>query len=142
MKVGMIRQAKDEARSHQMSLVKGRDTKPELAVRRLIWSMGYRYRLHVRNLPGKPDIVLPRFRKAIFVHGCFWHRHARCSRTRVPKTNVEFWVAKFDANVGRDRSTRASLSRAGWSSLVIWECVSENPATVRRLLTRFLEAAA
>ena len=125
-----------------MGLVKDRDTVPELTVRRLVWSMGYRYRLHPRGVPGKPDIVLPRLRRVVFVHGCFWHRHPGCPRTRIPKSRVGFWVRKFEENVTRDRSARAKLARAGWRSLVVWECVSENPELLRKLLADFLGGAA
>jgi DNA mismatch endonuclease (patch repair protein) len=124
-----------------MALVKSKDTLPELSVRRAVWRLGFRYRLHSSSLPGHPDIVLARARKVIFVHGCFWHRHAGCSRTRVPKTRVAFWLHKFHQNAARDRRARARLSRLGWRSLVIWECVSEKPILLERRLARFLERA-
>jgi DNA mismatch endonuclease (patch repair protein) len=129
-------------RSHQMALVKGRDTSPERAVRRALSRLGYRYRLHSPRVPGKPDIVLARLRKVIFVHGCFWHRHHGCARTRVPKTRVSFWERKFEENVVRDRSVRAKLARAGWRSLVVWECVSEKPVLLERRLLAFLGRSA
>lgn len=130
-----------EERSRQMGLVKCKDTVPELVVRRAVWSLGFRYRLHPPGVPGRPDLVLPRLRKVIFVHGCFWHRHRGCARTRIPKTRVTFWVRKFDGNVARDRSIRTRLARAGWRSLVVWECVSEDPQTLRGLLLDFLGEA-
>lgn len=125
-------------RSRQMALVKGRNTGPELAVRRALSHLGYRFRLHSPRVPGRPDIVLPGLRKVILVHGCFWHRHPGCSRTRVPKSRVAFWTRKFQENVARDRSVRGRLARAGWSSLVIWECMSERPALLERRLLAFL----
>lgn len=126
-------------RSQQMALVRGRHTGPELAVRRALSRLGYRYRLHARGVPGRPDIVLPQLRSVILVHGCFWHRHRGCSRTRVPKTRVAFWTSKFAENVTRDRSVRARLARAGWRSLVIWECLSERAQILEARLVAFLE---
>lgn len=109
-------------RSRVMRAVKSGDTAPELVVRRLIHSLGYRFRLHRRDLPGRPDIVLPRLGKAIFVHGCFWHRHACEAGQSTPATRVDYWQAKFDRNVTRDRRTLRQLRQAGWSVLVVWEC--------------------
>lgn len=129
-------------RSRQMALVKGRDTIPERAVRRAVSRLGYRFRLHSSRVPGKPDIVLAGLRKVILVHGCFWHRHRGCARTRVPKTRVSFWERKFEENVARDRSVRAKLARAGWRSLVVWECVSEQPVLLERRLLAFLRRSA
>ncbi len=128
-------------RSARMALVKGKNTRPELVVRRAVWRLGFRYRLHAANVLGKPDIVLPRLRSVIFVHGCFWHRHPGCSRTRVPRTRVSFWTSKFAGNVARDRRVRSRLSRGGWRSLVIWECVSEHRSLLERRLRRFLGGA-
>jgi len=125
-------------RSRQMGLVKSKDTWPEIVVRRAVWALGYRYRLHSCDVPGHPDIVLKSLRKAIFVHGCFWHRHRGCPRTRTPKSRTRFWKKKFEENVVRDRSVRARLSRAGWKVLVIWECMSEKPAMLEASLRSFL----
>lgn len=125
-------------RSARMGLVRHRDTKPELAIRRLVHGMGYRYRLHARRLPGRPDLVFASRRKVIFVHGCFWHRHAGCSLARLPKTRTEFWVPKLEANRVRDIRTRAKLSALGWRSLVIWECEIRDLARVRLRAQRFL----
>jgi DNA mismatch endonuclease (patch repair protein) len=125
-------------RSRQMALVKSKDTGPELAVRRLVWRLGYRYRLHCGDVPGRPDIVFKALRKAVFVHGCFWHRHKGCSRTRTPKSRVLFWRGKFEENMTRDRSTRARLSRAGWKVLVIWECMTQEPGVLEARLRSFL----
>lgn len=105
-----------------MSRIKSRDTKPEMVVRSLVHQMGFRFRLHRKDLPGKPDLVLPRHRKIIFVHGCFWHLH-RCRYGKVvPRTNAEFWQKKRQGNVDRDRRQRASLKKQGWSILTVWEC--------------------
>jgi len=123
-----------------MGLVKCKDTGPEMIVRRMLWGFGYRYRLHPNDVPGRPDIVFRSLRKAIFVHGCFWHRHAGCPRTRTPKTRVSFWKKKFEGNVFRDRSARARLARMGWSVLVIWECITDKPTLLQAKLRTFLGA--
>lgn len=105
-----------------MSRIKCRDTKPEMVARSMLHRMGYRFRLHVKTLPGKPDIVLPKYKTVIFVHGCFWHRHKGCKYAYTPKSRVEFWRAKFEANVANDHRVRAALRRAGWRTLTVWEC--------------------
>jgi DNA mismatch endonuclease (patch repair protein) len=125
-------------RSALMARVRGRDTRPELAVRRAAHAMGFRYRLHRRELPGSPDLVFKRLRTVIFVHGCFWHRHPGCSRTTTPKTRREFWQAKFAANVERDRLAVGALEAAGWRVVVIWEC----QALAEQLLRASLEQLA
>lgn len=111
-----------ETRSRVMSHVKGRHTQCELRVRRLLHSMGFRFRLHRADLPGKPDIVLPKYRKVVFVHGCFWHGHAGCPRAKRPSTNREFWDRKLDGNIARDAKAINDLKLAGWGALVIWQC--------------------
>lgn len=114
-------------RSFNMSRIRSKDTKPEIIVRSLVHQLGGRFRLHVRNLPGKPDLVLPARRKLIFVHGCFWHCH-RCRYGRVkPATNAEFWNAKRQSNVERDRRNRKLLKADGWQILVVWECWTKTP---------------
>ena len=114
-------------RSFNMSRIRGKDTKPELTVRSLVHQMGFRFRLHRRDLPGTPDLVLPRHDKVIFVHGCYWHMH-RCRYGRVvPKTNTEFWQTKRTGNVARDRKNARRLRNAGWKILVIWECWTREP---------------
>lgn len=112
------------ARSAQMALVRGKDTRPEIVVRCLIHALGYRFRLHRKNLPGRPDIVLPRHRKAVEVRGCFWHQHPdpSCWRSRLPKTRQEFWIPKLDGNVARDLANETALRQLGWQLLVVWEC--------------------
>lgn len=110
-----------EKRSWTMSRIKGKDTKPELLVRKFLYSNGYRYRVNVSTLPGKPDIVLKKYRTAIFIHGCFWHGH-ECLQGRVPKSHQEFWTAKFQRNHERDIRVRQELKELGWNTLVVWEC--------------------
>lgn len=128
-----------EQRSFNMSRIRSKHTKPELIVRSLVHQMGFRFRLHRRDLPGKPDLVLPRHKKVIFVHGCFWHLH-RCRYGRVtPQTNAEFWQAKRAGNVARDRRHLQQLRALGWKTLVIWECWTRDPETkVRPRLEAFL----
>lgn len=105
-----------------MSAIRGRNTNPELIVRRFLHARGLRFRLHVRDLPGRPDIVIRRLRTAVFVHGCFWHRHAGCRFAVLPKTNAVFWQTKLEGNQVRDRRNVSRLRRAGWRVLIIWEC--------------------
>jgi len=117
-------------RSEIMSNIRAKGMKPEMAVRRIAHAMGYRYRLHRKDLPGKPDLVFPGRRKVIFVHGCFWHQHsdAACRITRRPKSNRDYWLPKLESNVARDAKHQAELAELGWKVLVIWECdvVAEN----------------
>lgn len=128
-------------RSRIMRAVKSQDTKPELAVRQMVHRLGYRYRLHRKDLPGKPDLVFPSRRKVIFVHGCFWHGH-NCKRgARVPKTNRKYWENKIKRNRDRDQSTYKSLLAEGWASLTIWECELKDLKSVQRMATEFLESA-
>ncbi|MDQ3386844.1 MAG: very short patch repair endonuclease [Actinomycetota bacterium] len=122
-----------------MSRVRSKDTKPEMRVRRLIHAMGYRYRLHYRNLPGSPDIVFPERSKVIFVHGCFWHRHENCRRNRTPKSSREFWSSKLERNRVRDLTNQSRLQEMGWSVLVVWECETEEAAGLPGLIMNFLE---
>ena len=110
-----------EKRSFNMSRIKGKDTAPEMVVRRWLWTNGYRYRLHRNDLAGKPDIVLPRYRAVIFVHGCFWHRHG-CQATTTPASRLSFWTNKFQENVNRDKRNIEDLLNGGWRVMVIWEC--------------------
>ncbi len=111
-----------EERSRSMSLIKSRDTQPEKTVRSLLHKMGFRFSLQRKDLPGKPDIVLPKYKTVIFVHGCFWHRHYNCKRASTPKSNIEFWQAKFEANKKRDRRARKANRDLGWNVIIIWEC--------------------
>jgi DNA mismatch endonuclease (patch repair protein) len=118
-----------------MRSIRGKDTKPELAVRRLAHRMGYRFRLHRRDLPGSPDLVFPGLLKVIFVHGCYWHRHPGCRFAYSPKSNVEFWNRKFALNVSRDATVLSQLRASGWDPIIIWECESaDDEKLVARLL--------
>ena len=128
----------DPDRSALMSRVKAKDTKPELRVRRSAHGLGYRYRLHRRDLPGSPDLVFPGRRKVLFVHGCFWHRHQGCRKTTMPKTRAKFWQRKFDDNVRRDERVIAALRDLGWDVLVVWECETSDGNLLRRTLIEFL----
>ena len=127
-------------RSARMALVRAKDTKPELLVRRLVHGMGYRYRLHRRDLPGTPDLVFPGRGKVIFIHGCFWHRHARCALARLPKSRGDFWLPKLTANAERDARNVRALRRLGWSVLTIWECQLGDTAKLANRIRRFLDA--
>lgn len=122
-----------------MSLVKAKDTKPELRVRHLIYSLGYRYRLHGVGLPGKPDIVFKGRKKAIFIHGCFWHRHEGCALARLPKSRRDFWVSKLEGNKKRDIESQKKLDAMGWRFLVVWECELQDEAKLISRLIDFLD---
>ena len=124
-------------RSEVMSRIKGRNTKPELIVRRIAHGLGFRFRLHREDLPGSPDIVFPRYRTVVLVHGCFWHRHHDCRYAYRPKSRIQFWTKKFEENVARDKRNEIALRDLGWRVLVIWECETKNRAAVRaQLLAR------
>ena len=125
-------------RSVRMSLVRNKDTKPELAARRLVYAMGYRYRLHGR-LPGRPDMVFASRRRVIFVHGCFWHRHRGCPNCRLPKSRLDFWQPKLEANRLRDRRNVTKLRRLGWRVLIVWECQLADANKLAKRITRFME---
>ncbi len=131
----------DRERSRIMRAVKDRDTAPEMMVRRLIFSMGYRYRLHRKDLPGKPDLVFPHRRKVIFVHGCFWHGHDCRRGARVPKNNREYWERKIARNRERDGQHTADLGRSGWAILIIWECQIRETSVCAEQIREFLEKA-
>lgn len=125
-----------ERRSWNMGRIRNKDTSPELRVRSILHREGYRFRLQNKNLPGKPDIVLPRFKTVVFVHGCFWHRHAGCSDATVPKTRTEFWVGKFETNIRRDSRAVQQLQDLGWRVIVVWECELKNSEVLKdRLLS-------
>ena len=111
-----------EERSKRMSLIPSKDTQPELALRKILHGLGLRYRLHSANLPGKPDLVFPRYKSVVFVHGCFWHRHVGCKIATIPKSNTSFWATKFEKNVARDACVAAMLEDLGWRVFVVWEC--------------------
>ncbi|MCA9114264.1 MAG: DNA mismatch endonuclease Vsr [Planctomycetaceae bacterium] len=121
-------------RSWNMSRIRSRDTKPELRVRSLVHRLGYRFRLQAKQLTGKPDLVLPRYRTAVFVHGCFWHRHPGCRFAYHPRSRVEFWQTKFARNVERDEEVRTALEAEGWRVVVIWECETATEDQLREVL--------
>lgn len=127
-----------EERSFNMSRIRSKDTNPELVVRRFLFSNGFRYRLHKKELPGKPDIVLGKYKVAIFIHGCFWHHHDHCKYAILPKSNTEYWIPKIEKNRLRDAANISSLKRLGWKILVIWECELK-PKTVERALDQLLK---
>jgi DNA mismatch endonuclease (patch repair protein) len=111
-----------ETRSYNMSRIKGKDTKPEMLVRRFLHSQGFRYRLHDKALPGKPDIVLPKYKTVIFIHGCFWHGHSNCKYYVVPKTRTDWWLNKIKLNINKDQDSAILLRKHGWKIIFIWEC--------------------
>ena len=122
-----------------MALIRNKGTKPEMVVRRLIHGLGYRYRLHQTDLPGRPDLVFRSRRKAIFVHGCFWHRHAKCKLARLPKSRLEFWKTKLESNKIRDARNLRALAGMNWSFLVIWECELADIQSVTKRAEDFLD---
>lgn len=123
-----------------MAKVRSKDTKPEMQVRRLLHSLGYRYRLHCKDLPGHPDIVFRGCGKVIFVNGCFWHRHAKCPLARLPKSRLDFWLPKLESNRKRDQRVKRALYRDGWKVMIIWECQVENTELLEKRIRRFLDA--
>jgi DNA mismatch endonuclease (patch repair protein) len=125
-------------RSQLMAKIRGKNTQPELIVRSMLHRAGYRFSLHRKDLPGKPDIVLRKYSTVIFVHGCFWHRHKSCKTASTPKTNVAFWQAKFDRNVSNDRKHARELRKLGWQVLTIWECQLKTPERVLQRIERQL----
>ncbi|SDC16112.1 very short patch repair endonuclease [Niabella drilacis] len=129
-----------EKRSEVMSKIRSKDTKPEIMLRKALFALGYRYRIHNNKLPGKPDIVLPKYKTAIFVHGCFWHYHADCREGRIPNTNSTFWKEKLLKNISRDQKHQETLAQLGWEVLVCWECEIEKDleAVIKGIVRAFL----
>lgn len=125
-------------RSRMMAGIRGKDTTPELKVRRAAHALGYRFRLHRRDLPGTPDLVFPGRKKVVLVHGCYWHRHEGCRYATVPKSNPEFWAAKFEKNCARDRKVLEGLARLGWDAMVIWECETRDETVLSGLIASHL----
>ena len=123
-----------------MGRVRSRNSRPELCVRKIVFALGYRYRLHARDLPGVPDLVFRSRKRVIFVHGCFWHRHANCALARMPKSRIDFWETKLEGNRKRDEKNRKALSREGWKVLTIWECQLKHTARLEGRLGRFFDA--
>jgi DNA mismatch endonuclease (patch repair protein) len=128
-----------QRRSWNMSRIRGKDTSPEKRVRSVLHKMGFRFRLHAKNLAGRPDIVLPKYKTVVFVHGCFWHRHKGCKDATMPKTRTEWWRTKLEGNAARDVRNRGALRRAGWRVLTVWECGTEEPDKLMRRLERLLK---
>lgn len=122
-----------------MSRVRGKDTTPELRVRKAAHAMGLRFRLHRRDLPGTPDLIFPKYKMAVFVHGCFWHRHPDCRKASTPKSRTEYWQAKFDANVTRDAQVTEKLEAMGWRARVLWECETRDQDALRSRLESILD---
>jgi DNA mismatch endonuclease, patch repair protein len=131
-------------RSRNMAAIRSKNMKPELVVRKLVHSLGFRYRLHRKDLPGQPDLVLSKFGAAIFVHGCFWHQHGKsdCLDGRAPKSNLDYWGPKLAKNVARDVNSRRKLEELGWRVLVIWECETRRPGPLATKITGFLQTEA
>jgi DNA mismatch endonuclease (patch repair protein) len=129
----------DPQRSAIMRAVKQKHTGPEMIVRKLLFSLGLRYRLHRKSLPGSPDVIFPSRRIAVFVHGCFWHRHAGCKRATTPKSNADFWCGKFERNVERDRDNEKRLEEIGWRVLVIWECDTRDLEKLTRRIAKYFQ---
>jgi DNA mismatch endonuclease, patch repair protein len=130
-----------EQRSERMGRIKNKNTKPELQVRQLVWSLGFRYRLHNRKLPGSPDLVFAKRKKAIFVHGCFWHQHGgECRQYRMPRSKLDFWLPKLEGNKQRDARNQQILIEMGWSYLIIWECELKGKGELANRILTFLEA--
>ncbi|WP_305044872.1 very short patch repair endonuclease [Geoalkalibacter sp.] len=125
-------------RSRRMSLIRGKNSNPEMKLRHLVHNMGFRYRLHVESLPGTPDLVFPSKRAVIFLHGCFWHRHENCKLARLPKSRLEFWKQKLDANKDRDARDQKRLMALGWRVLVVWECEMNDTVRVGMSVREFL----
>lgn len=132
----MVDSISKKHRSWNMGRIKSKDTSPEKIVRSLLHKMGYRFRLHRKNLPGKPDIVLTKYKAVIEVRGCFWHRHKNCKETTTPKSNTEFWLEKFRKNVERDKKNKLKLKELGWKVIVIWECETKNKQEIVDMLKR------
>ena len=126
----------EERRSWNMSRIKGKDTKPELVVRSILHKMGYRFRLHRKDLPGTPDIVLPKYKTVIFLHGCFWHRHKGCKYAYTPKSRVKFWKDKFAETVKRDKQHLKQLKENGWEVFIVWECETKNMNKLKKIINK------
>src|SRR5215212_1918044 len=125
-----------EIRSYNMSRIKGKNTKPEMLVRRFLHANGFRYKLHDKSLPGKPDIVLPKYKTVVFVHGCFWHQHKGCRKSVRPTSNIEFWNAKLDKTIKRDKQNTELLNEADWKTITIWECELKNAERLEKVKIR------
>lgn len=136
----MVDHLTPEKRSWNMSKIKSGNTKPEMIVRSMLHRMGYRFRLHRKDLPGKPDIVLPKYNTVIFVHGCYWHRHKGCKYAYNPKSRIDCWQNKFKSNVERDKKNRITLEKLGWNVKVIWECETKESKGLQKKIAFFLDS--
>ena len=134
----MVDQISPEHRSWNMSRIRSTNTRPEIAARSLLHRLGYRFSLHRRDLPGKPDIVLPKHKLVIFIHGCYWHRHPKCKMAYSPKTRVEFWENKFLENIARDKRNQKALKKLGWDVGIIWECETKDLDALKKIIVSFL----
>lgn len=134
----MVDRISAETRSRNMSRIRSKDTKPEMQLRRIVYAMGYRYRLHVKSLPGCPDLAFTSRRKALFLHGCFWHQHQGCKEAHQPKSRLSYWGPKLARNVKRDRDAEQQLRRMGWATLTIWACEIDDERRIERRLHEFL----
>lgn len=128
-----------DKRSQIMSKISGKETKPEILVRKFLFAHGFRYRKNDKRLPGKPDIVLPKYKTVVFVHGCFWHSHQGCKKSALPQTNYEFWKNKIQGNFDRDKLNRRELKKLGWKIIVIWQCQIKNRELFGRTMKRFVQ---
>jgi DNA mismatch endonuclease, patch repair protein len=126
-------------RSEIMSKISGKETKPEITVRKFLFSQGFRYRKNDKRLPGKPDIVLPKYKTVIFVHGCFWHGHQNCKKSALPQTNHEFWKNKIQKNIERDKSKQKELKKLGWKAITIWQCRIKNKTLFEKGMKKIVE---
>jgi len=127
-----------EVRSRNMSAIRSKNTNPETVVRSLLFALGYRYRLHKKDLPGKPDIILKKHNTVIFVHGCFWHQQKECKRANIPKSNKKYWIPKLERNVERDKINKRELNRLGWNVITIWECETKDSGKITAELKKKL----
>ena len=125
-----------EQRKKNMTAIKSRHTKPEIIVRSLLHRLGFRFRLHDKKLPGKPDIILPKYKTVIFVHGCFWHQHKGCKRSTIPKSNTDYWIPKLTGNVKRDVQHKADLKKIGWNVATVWECETKDADKLEKKLKK------
>lgn len=131
----MVDKLTKDRRSWNMSRIHSKNTKPEIKVRSELHKLGYRFRIHKNELPGKPDIVLPKYKKIIFVHGCFWHNHKNCKKSGIPKSNIDFWEDKINKNVIRDSAVVNKLTKSGWDVYIIWECETEDDDLLKSILS-------
>ncbi len=137
----MVDSISKKHRSWNMSRVRSKDTKPEVKVRSMLHAKGFRFRKNVKSLPGVPDIVLPKYKTVVFVHGCFWHQHPNCVKSHIPKSNVEFWTEKLGKNVIRDKKHKKNLKKLGWNVIYVWECKLKNMEALERKLTNKIKSA-